>query len=138
MKKIFCISAFVLECLFSWGQCLTSDYAAFEHLMNDVNSIVDSCLSDSTVDYSADYSIKVWIDSCGFIRKTEVKKIGEGPSPQEQNICIDIEQAILNTNRQYDIYIEDYHLLKDRYWKLREYATYYIRCSVGGKSKHTN
>lgn len=86
MKKIFCISAFVLECLFSWGQCLTSDYAAFEHLMNDVNSIVDSCLSDSTVDYSADYSIKVWIDSCGFIRKTEVKKIGGGGHPPKNRI----------------------------------------------------
>ena len=127
MKKIVLLMWMVFVSISCRAQTLTDNYAAFEHLVAGVTSIVDSCLSRSdgdSISYrSINFMMKVCLDSNGYI--CEVKLIGKNtPSKENQITCI--EQSLLSCSNQYDIFVEDYHYLKDRYWKLHEYAMYTI------------
>ena len=127
MKKIVLLMWMGLVSISCRAQTLTDNYAAFEHLVAGVTSIVDSCLScsdgDSISYRSINFMMKVCLDSNGYI--CEVKLIGKNTPPKETQITC-IEQSLLSCNNQYDIFIEDYHYLKDRYWKLHKYAMYSI------------
>ena len=65
----------------------------------------------------------VCLDSSGYICRA--KLIDKNTQLKETQITC-IEQSLLSCSNQYDIFIEDYHYLKDRYWKLHEYAMYTI------------
>lgn len=127
MKKFVLILWIVVVPISCRAQTLTNNYAAFEHLAADVTSIVDSCLScsdgDSISYRSINFMMKVCLDSNGYI--CEVKLIGKNIPPKTNQITC-IEQSLLSCNNQYDIFIEDYHYLKDRYWNLQKYAMYSI------------
>lgn len=127
MKKIVLLMWMGLVSISCRAQTLTDNYAAFEHLVAGVTSIVDSCLScsedDSISYYSVNFMMIVCLDSSGYICRA--KLIEKNTQLKETQITC-IEQSLLSCSNQYDIFIEDYHYLKDRYWKLHEYAMYTI------------
>lgn len=127
MKKIVILMWIVLASISCRAQTLTDNYAAFEHLVADVTSVVDSCLScsdeDSMLYYSTNFMMVVCLDSNGYICRA---KLIDKNTPSKENQITCIEQSLLSCSNQYDIFIEDYHYLKDRYWKLHEYAMYTI------------
>ena len=128
MKKIVLLIWIVLSSISCRAQTLTGNYAAFERLIADVTSIVDSCLScldeDSISYYSVNFMMLVCLDSNGYICRVEL--IGKNTPLKETQITF-IEQSLLSCSKQYDVYIEDYHYLKDRFWELSKYARYSIR-----------
>lgn len=130
MRKILLCILLTIMRLYCIGQNLTGDYAAFESLKKDVRAIADSCMLNV---YNDSISIDVcWIeillDSNGYICKAEL--VGNIDTLKEEQIrCI--ENSLLSSTNQYDIYIEDYHYFKNIYWKYHKYATYYIRYKKG-------
>jgi len=129
MKKI--VVFFLMTIIWSYGrsQILTDDYAAFEHLIADVRMVVDSCLCRTERDTSSlsltKYMLEVCLDSNGYICKA--RQIGKN-SPSLETQCICIEHALLSSNKRYNLFIEDYQFLKDRYWELHDYVIYTIPC----------
>ena len=128
MKKIVLLMWIVLASISCRAQILTDNYAAFERLIADVTSIVDSCLScldeDSTSYYSVNFMMVVCLDSNGHICRA---KLGKNTPLKEAEITF-IEQSLLSCSNQYDVYIDgdDYPYVKDRYWELKKYALYTI------------
>lgn len=119
-----------------WSECksqnLTGDYSAFEQLMKDVRSVADSCLYQSNNSFISDISVEFWLevhlDTNGCICKA--KLAGERGGLKESQIACMV-QSLLSSSNQYNIYIEDYHYLKDRFWELHKDAKYYIRYQKG-------
>lgn len=114
MKKIVLLMWMGLVSISCRAQTLTDNYAAFEHLVAGVTSIVDSCLSCSEEDsisyYSVNFMMIVCLDSSGYICRA--KLIDKNTQLKETQITC-IEQSLLSCSNQYDIFIEDYHYLKD-------------------------
>ena len=126
MKIGLClILSVTMGCCYSQG--LTGDDAAFEQLKRDVRSAMDSCLSraggNTTNAAPVDCWMKVSLDSNGFIRSATLIR---GSASLKDSLVTCIEQSVLSANRQYGVYIEDYHYWKDKYWKLHDDAIYYI------------
>ena len=76
MKKIVLLMWIVLSSISCRAQILTDNYAAFERLIADVTSIVDSCLScldkDSISYYSVNFMMVVCLDSNGHICRAKL------------------------------------------------------------------